>query len=194
VISVVALSYGAHSNVLRSTRRVVSSADSLPQLCVNQINRNGTEEQKAKYLPKLCSGEVFASMACVVRDAIVQHIGALAMSEAGSGSDVMSMRLSAVAQGNDYVLNGMRTCVSVLRARARACVIGTKFWITNGPDANVYVIYAKTDAANPNKVLDRVARERCLFWRRASLRFWSSAARPASRNRRNSTSSVRDVC
>lgn len=91
----IALSYGAHSN-----------------LCVNQINRNGNEEQKSKYLPKLCSGE---------------HIGALAMSEAGSGSDVVSMKLRAEKKGDYYVLNG------------------TKFWITNGPDADTLVVYAKTN-------------------------------------------------
>ncbi len=87
----VALSYGAHSN-----------------LCVNQINRNGDEEQKKKYLPKLCSGE---------------YVGALAMSEAGSGSDVVSMATRAEKKGDYYVLNG------------------SKFWITNGPDADVLVRY-----------------------------------------------------
>ncbi len=91
----VALSYGAHSN-----------------LCVNQIRRNATEEQKQKHLPKLCSGE---------------HIGALAMSEAGAGSDVVSMKLRAEKKNDRYVLNG------------------TKYWITNGPDADVLVVYAKTD-------------------------------------------------
>lgn len=91
----IALSYGAHSN-----------------LCVNQINRNGTVEQKEKYLPKLCSGE---------------HVGALAMSEPGSGSDVVSMKLKAEKKGDYYVLNG------------------NKFWITNGPDADVLVVYAKTN-------------------------------------------------
>ena len=91
----VGLSYGAHSN-----------------LCVNQIRKNGSEEQKQTYLPKLCSGE---------------HIGALAMSEPGAGSDVVSMSLRADDAGDHYVLNG------------------NKMWITNGPDANVYVIYAKTD-------------------------------------------------
>ena len=91
----VGLSYGAHSN-----------------LCVNQIHRMGSAEQKARYLPKLVSGE---------------HVGALAMSEHGSGSDVVSMRLRADRHGDHYVLNG------------------SKMWITNGPDANVYVIYAKTD-------------------------------------------------
>jgi len=91
----VALSYGAHSN-----------------LCVNQINRNGTEEQKEKYLPKLCSGE---------------HIGALAMSEPGSGSDVVSMSTKAEKHGDYYILNG------------------SKFWITNGPDADTLVVYARTD-------------------------------------------------
>ena len=91
----VALSYGAHSN-----------------LCVNQINRNGTHEQKLRYLPKLISGE---------------HIGALAMSEPNAGSDVVSMKLHAERRGDHYVLNGSKT------------------WITNGPDADTYVIYAKTD-------------------------------------------------
>ncbi|MBQ0744294.1 MAG: isovaleryl-CoA dehydrogenase [Pseudomonas sp.] len=91
----VGLSYGAHSN-----------------LCVNQINRNGSQEQKARYLPGLISGE---------------HIGALAMSEPNAGSDVVSMKLRADKRGENYVLNG------------------TKMWITNGPDAHVYVIYAKTE-------------------------------------------------
>jgi isovaleryl-CoA dehydrogenase len=91
----IALSYGAHSN-----------------LCVNQIFRNGNQEQKEKYLPKLVSGE---------------HIGALAMSEPNAGSDVVSMKLRAEKRGDHYVLNG------------------SKMWITNGPDANTYVIYAKTD-------------------------------------------------
>ncbi|KAJ1676326.1 hypothetical protein EV182_008415, partial [Spiromyces aspiralis] len=92
----VALSYAAHSN-----------------LCVNQINRHGTEEQKRRYLPKLISGE---------------HVGALAMSEPGSGSDVVSMKLRADKKdGGYYLLNG------------------NKMWITNGPDANTLVVYAKTD-------------------------------------------------
>lgn len=91
----VALSYGAHSN-----------------LCINQINRNGTPDQKAKYLPKLLSGE---------------HIGSLAMSEPGSGSDVVSMKLRAEKKNDRYILNG------------------NKMWITNGPDATTLVVYAKTD-------------------------------------------------
>jgi len=91
----VGLSYGAHSN-----------------LCVNQISKNGTDEQRGNYLPKLCSGE---------------HVGALAMSEPGAGSDVVSMSLRAKKQGDVFVLNG------------------NKMWITNGPDADTYVIYAKTD-------------------------------------------------
>jgi isovaleryl-CoA dehydrogenase len=91
----VGLSYGAHSN-----------------LCVNQIYKNGSNAQKARYLPKLCSGE---------------HIGALAMSEANAGSDVVSLKLHAEKRGDHYVLNG------------------SKMWITNGPDANTYIIYAKTD-------------------------------------------------
>lgn len=90
----VGLSYGAHSN-----------------LCVNQINRNGTDAQKARYLPKLISGE---------------HVGALAMSEPGAGSDVVSMKLQAEKRGDRYILNG------------------SKMWITNGPDAEVLVVYAKT--------------------------------------------------
>ena len=91
----VGLSYGAHSN-----------------LCVNQIRINGTPEQRARYLPKLITGE---------------HVGALAMSEAGAGSDVVSMKLRAAKRGDRYVLNG------------------TKMWITNGPDAHTLVVYAKTD-------------------------------------------------
>ncbi len=91
----VGLSYGAHSN-----------------LCVNQIHKNGSPEQKRKYLPQLCSGE---------------HIGALAMSEPNAGSDVVSMKLRADKTGDVYILNG------------------NKMWITNGPDADTYVIYAKTD-------------------------------------------------
>src|SRR5580692_1529506 len=91
----VGLSYGAHSN-----------------LCVNQIRRWGSDEQKRRYLPGLISGE---------------HLGSLAMSEAGSGSDVISMRLRAEPRGDRYVLNG------------------TKFWITNGPHADTLVVYAKTE-------------------------------------------------
>jgi isovaleryl-CoA dehydrogenase len=91
----VGLSYGAHSN-----------------LCINQIRRNGTAEQKHRYLPKLLSGE---------------HVGALAMSEAGSGSDVVSMRLRADKKGGLYILNG------------------TKMWITNAHHASTFVVYAKTD-------------------------------------------------
>ena len=91
----VGLSYGAHSN-----------------LCVNQINRNGSPAQKKKYLPKLISGE---------------HVGALAMSEPGAGSDVISMKLRAEEKGGVYVLNG------------------SKMWITNGPDAHTLVVYAKTE-------------------------------------------------
>ena len=91
----VGLSYGAHSN-----------------LCVNQINRNGSAAQKAKYLPKLISGE---------------HVGALAMSEPGAGSDVISMKLKAEDKGGYYLLNG------------------NKMWITNGPDADTLVVYAKTE-------------------------------------------------
>lgn len=97
----ISLSYGAHSN-----------------LCVNQISRNASPEQKARYLPKLCSGE---------------HVGALAMSEPGAGSDVISMKLRAEKHGDHYLLNG------------------NKMWITNGPDADVLVVYAKTDPAAGSK-------------------------------------------
>lgn len=94
----VGLSYGAHSN-----------------LCVNQINLNGTSEQKQKYLPKLVSGE---------------HVGALAMSEPNSGSDVLSMQLRAQEDGDHFILNG------------------SKMWITNGPDASTLVVYARTGSSN----------------------------------------------
>ncbi|WP_349322192.1 isovaleryl-CoA dehydrogenase [Asticcacaulis sp. MM231] len=97
----IGLSYGAHSN-----------------LCVNQIVRNGNDAQKARYLPKLISGE---------------HIGALAMSETGAGSDVVSMKLRADKKGDRYILNG------------------SKMWITNGPDADTLVVYAKTDPAAGSK-------------------------------------------
>ena len=93
----IGLSYGAHSN-----------------LCVNQINKNGSDAQKQTYLPKLVSGE---------------HIGALAMSEPNAGSDVVSMKLRADKRGDVYVLNG------------------SKMWITNGPDAHTFVVYAKTDVS-----------------------------------------------
>jgi isovaleryl-CoA dehydrogenase len=107
----VALSYGAHSN-----------------LCVNQINRNGTPAQKAAYLPRLVSGE---------------HVGALAMSEPNAGSDVVSMRLRAEKHGDRFILNGNKT------------------WITNGPDADVYVIYAKTDPARGAHGISAFVRSRC---------------------------------
>jgi isovaleryl-CoA dehydrogenase len=99
----VGLSYGAHSN-----------------LCVNQLRRNGNEQQKKRYLPKLISGE---------------HLGALAMSEPNAGSDVVSMKLRAEKKGDRYILNG------------------NKMWITNGPQADVLVVYAKTDpAAGPRGI------------------------------------------
>uniref|UniRef100_A0A5S6R5I9 Isovaleryl-CoA dehydrogenase n=1 Tax=Trichuris muris TaxID=70415 RepID=A0A5S6R5I9_TRIMR len=96
----VGLSYGAHSN-----------------LCVNQIYVHGSERQKERYLPKLCSGD---------------YVGALAMSEVGAGSDVLSMKLRADRQGDHYVLNG------------------SKFWITNGSQADVLVVYAKTTSPTPS--------------------------------------------
>ncbi|KAI8814892.1 acyl-CoA dehydrogenase/oxidase [Cladochytrium replicatum] len=110
------MGYLAHCIVMeelsRASGSVALSYGAHSNLCVNQLVRNGNETQKNKHLPKLISGE---------------HIGALAMSEAGSGSDVVSMRLRAEKKGDKYILNG------------------TKFWITNGPDADVLIVYAKTD-------------------------------------------------
>ncbi|RYH03047.1 isovaleryl-CoA dehydrogenase [Salipiger sp. IMCC34102] len=108
----VSLSYGAHSN-----------------LCVNQINLNGTPAQKAKFLPDLISGA---------------HVGALAMSEAAAGSDVVSMKLSAEKRNDHYRLNG------------------TKYWITNGPDAQTLVVYAKTDADAGSKGITAFLIERSM--------------------------------
>ncbi|KAI8812374.1 acyl-CoA dehydrogenase/oxidase [Cladochytrium replicatum] len=110
------MGYLAHCIVMeelsRASGSVALSYGAHSNLCVNQLVRNGNETQKNKYLAKLISGE---------------HIGALAMSEAGSGSDVVSMKLRAEKKGDKYILNG------------------TKFWITNGPDADVLIVYAKTD-------------------------------------------------
>ena len=101
----------AMEEISRASAAVGLSYGAHSNLCVNQIRRNGSEAQKRKYLPKLVSGE---------------HVGALAMSEPGAGSDVVGMRLRAERRGDRYVLNG------------------NKMWITNGPDANVLVIYGKT--------------------------------------------------
>jgi isovaleryl-CoA dehydrogenase len=110
------LGYLAHivamEEISRASASVGLSYGAHSNLCVNQIRRNGSDAQKRRYLPRLVSGE---------------HVGALAMSESGSGSDVVSMRLRAERRGDVYVLNG------------------TKMWITNGPDANTLVVYAKTD-------------------------------------------------
>ena len=110
------MGYLAHAiameEISRASASVGLSYGAHSNLCLNQIKLNGSETQRSHYLPKLCSGD---------------HIGALAMSEPGAGSDVVSMRLRADRQGEDFVLNG------------------NKMWITNGPDADVYVIYAKTD-------------------------------------------------
>ena len=102
----------AMEEVSRASASIGLSYGAHSNLCVNQIRRNGSEAQKRKYLPKLISGE---------------HVGALAMSEAGAGSDVVSMRLRADRKGDRYILTG------------------TKMWITNGPDADTLVVYAKTD-------------------------------------------------
>jgi isovaleryl-CoA dehydrogenase len=110
------LGYLAHmvamEEISRASASVGLSYGAHSNLCVNQIRRNGREAQRRKYLPKLVSGE---------------HVGALAMSESGAGSDVISMKLRAEEKGGRYVLNG------------------TKMWITNGPDADVLVVYAKTE-------------------------------------------------
>ncbi|PLC55640.1 acyl-CoA dehydrogenase [Pollutimonas nitritireducens] len=104
----------AMEEISRASASVALSYGAHSNLCVNQLHRNGTAAQKEKYLPKLVSGE---------------HIGALAMSEPGAGSDVVSMKLRADKKGDRYVLNG------------------NKMWITNGPDADTLVVYAKTDPA-----------------------------------------------
>jgi isovaleryl-CoA dehydrogenase len=113
-----AMGYLAHviamEEISRASASVGLSYGAHSNLCVNQIRRNGTVAQKKKYLPKLVSGE---------------HVGALAMSEPGAGSDVVSMRLRADRRGDHFVLNG------------------NKMWITNGPDADTLVVYAKTDSA-----------------------------------------------
>src|SRR5437773_8330024 len=111
-----AMGYLAHviamEEISRASASVGLSYGAHSNLCVNQIRRNGSDAQKRKYLPKLVSGE---------------HVGALAMSEPGAGSDVVSMRLRADRKGERFVLNG------------------SKMWITNGPDADTLVVYAKTD-------------------------------------------------
>ena len=113
-----AMGYLAHviamEEVSRASASVGLSYGAHSNLCVNQIRRNGNEAQRRRYLPKLVSGE---------------HVGALAMSEPGAGSDVVSMRLCAERRGDRYLLNG------------------NKMWITNGPDADVLVVYAKSDAS-----------------------------------------------
>ncbi|MDE0856222.1 MAG: isovaleryl-CoA dehydrogenase [Nevskia sp.] len=112
------LGYLAHvvamEEISRACPAIGLSYGAHSNLCVNQLRKNGSEAQKRKYLPKLISGE---------------HIGALAMSEPGAGSDVVSMKLRAEHQGDRYVLNG------------------NKMWITNGPDADTLIVYAKTDPA-----------------------------------------------
>ncbi len=116
------MGYLAHvvaiEEISRASAAVGLSYAAHSNLCVNQIRKNGNHDQKTKYLPKLCSGE---------------HVGALAMSEPGAGSDVVNMKLRADKKGDRYILNG------------------NKMWITNGPDANTYVIYAKTDPAGGSK-------------------------------------------
>ena len=110
----------AMEEISRASGSIGLSYGAHSNLCVNQLTKNGSEAQKQKYLPKLISGE---------------HIGALAMSEPGAGSDVVSMKLRADKKGDRYVLNG------------------NKMWITNGPDANTLIVYAKTDiSAGPRGI------------------------------------------
>ena len=108
----------AMQEISRASASVGLSYGAMSNLCLNQLRKNGSHEQKLKYLPKLCTGE---------------HVGALAMSEPNAGSDVVSMKLRADKKGDNYILNG------------------NKMWITNGPDADVYVIYAKTDTSAGSK-------------------------------------------
>ncbi len=116
------MGYLAHAiameEISRASASVGLSYGAMSNLCLNQLNKNANEEQKQKYLPKLCTGE---------------HIGALAMSEPNAGSDVVSMKLHARKEGDKYILNG------------------SKMWITNGPDAHVYIIYAKTNPEGGSK-------------------------------------------
>jgi isovaleryl-CoA dehydrogenase len=111
------LGYLAHviamEEISRASASVGLSYGAHSNLCMNQIRRWGNDEQKKKYLPKLISGE---------------HVGALAMSETGAGSDVLGMRMTAVKNGDGYILSG------------------SKMWITNGPEADVFVVYAVTDS------------------------------------------------
>jgi isovaleryl-CoA dehydrogenase len=108
----------AIQEISRASASVGLSYGAMSNLCLNQLRKNGSHEQKLKYLPKLCAGE---------------HVGALAMSEPNAGSDVVSMKLRADKQGDKYILNG------------------NKMWITNGPDADVFVVYAKTDTSAGSK-------------------------------------------
>ena len=116
------LGYLAHivamQEISRASASVGLSYGAMSNLCLNQLSKNGSDSQKLKYLPKLCTGE---------------HVGALAMSEPNAGSDVVSMQLRANKRGDNYILNG------------------NKMWITNGPDADVFVIYAKTDTSAGSK-------------------------------------------
>ncbi len=127
------MGYLAHAVVMEEISRTSGSVGlsygAMSNLCLNQLRKHGTQAQKEKYLPKLCSGE---------------HVGALAMSEAGAGSDVVGMQLQARREGDVYVFNG------------------TKMWITNGPDADVYIVYAKTDGAAGSRGISAFIVERDL--------------------------------
>ena len=136
------MGYLAHTvaveEIARASASVSLSYGAHSNLCVNQIRLNGTEEQKRKYLPRLISGE---------------HVGALAMSEAGAGSDVVSMKLRAEKRNGYYLLNG------------------TKYWITNGPDADTLVVYAKTDPEAGSKGITAFVIEKAMKGFSASPHF-----------------------
>ncbi|WP_068115076.1 isovaleryl-CoA dehydrogenase [Tropicimonas marinistellae] len=136
------MSYLSHAiaveEIARASASVSLSYGAHSNLCVNQIKLNGSEEQKHRYLPKLISGE---------------HVGALAMSEAGAGSDVVSMKLRAEKRNGHYLLNG------------------TKYWITNGPDADTLVVYAKTDPEAGAKGITAFIVERTMAGFSTSLHF-----------------------
>ncbi|MEL6522936.1 MAG: isovaleryl-CoA dehydrogenase [Pseudomonadota bacterium] len=136
------MSYLAHTvaveEIARASASVSLSYGAHSNLCVNQIRLNGTEEQKQKYLPGLISGE---------------HVGALAMSEAGAGSDVVSMKLRAEKRNDRFILNG------------------TKYWITNGPDAETLVVYAKTDPDAGSKGITAFLIEKAMHGFSTSIHF-----------------------
>ncbi len=162
------LGYLAHvvamEEISRASASVALSYGAHSNLCVNQIKRNGTEAQKQKYLPKLITGE---------------HVGALAMSEPGAGSDVIGMRTRAQKHGEDYVLNG------------------SKMWITNGPIADVLIVYATLNPELSSRGITAFVIERGMsgFSTAQKLTSWGCAARiPASWCSRTASYRRRTCC